>query len=176
VAAAPCGRTQTRRCRSWRPLAFRIQRKRSRTCFRSGGRAGASPAPASRGGTSGRTSWSPRTLQSCPAESSLWDSTHVANNPNAWIAAAAINGGGFDEHEVSSHWPLARDGTLRVASADARCRAPKLSHRPDLSRSETDQFSPRSQHSCNGTGGGTRDHSPLCSRARSPVRSPRQAK
>jgi hypothetical protein len=57
-------RTRRHRCQSSRPRPSRIRRTRSRTCYRSAERARASGVPASHGGRSGRTGWSPQTRQS----------------------------------------------------------------------------------------------------------------
>jgi hypothetical protein len=61
VAAAPFGRSRTRRCPSCRPLQSRIRHRRSRICCRSVEQAGASAGLPSRGDTLGRKGWSPRT-------------------------------------------------------------------------------------------------------------------
>ena len=71
VAAAPFGRTRTRRCPSCRRLQSRIRHRRSRPCCRSVERAGASAALGSRGDTVGRRGWSPRTRRSYRADAYL---------------------------------------------------------------------------------------------------------
>jgi hypothetical protein len=64
VAAAPSGRTRTRRYPSCRLRRSRIRHRRSRTCCRSAERAGASAALASRGDTVDRRGSSPQTRRS----------------------------------------------------------------------------------------------------------------
>jgi len=90
VEAVLSGRTRTHRCRFWRPRQFRIQRRRSRTCFRSEERAGASTVPASLADIWGRTGWSPQTLRSSLAGSSSGILHRRCNNRKTGHAKAAV--------------------------------------------------------------------------------------
>jgi hypothetical protein len=128
VAGAPSDRTRTRRCRSSHQQPSRIRRKRSRICFRSAERAGASAASASRGGTSGRTSWSPQTRRSCRAASSPWNSTHAAKTARvlrAPFVALDFVAGGFGQQFIEGR---SYTRVPRRTAARMQATLPKLSN------------------------------------------------